>query len=379
MDFANRLEKLPEYVIADIEEYASRLIEQGKDLIRLDVGDPDFDTPEFIKEAASKALMEHGMNSYSPYRGIRELREKIAEEIKEHHGVDVDPEKEILITPGSKHAIFSTLLASVNKGDKVLIGDPVYPMFRNVSLFCGGIPKALPLREELDYSIDPAELNDESKIAVLNFPNNPTGGVIERKELDEIAENTKGKLVLYDSAYEKIVYDGYKAPFPWECPELRENTAILGSFSKTYCMTGWRVGYIVAKKEILDKILEVEKISNSCAPMFLQKACVTALEQGEESIKKMNEEYRRRRDALSDGLRKIGLKANKPKGAFYVYANVKEYGDSKELAKKLIDNGVTCVPGIGFGPTGEGYVRFALTESVERIEMAVERIKEALA
>ncbi len=378
MDFADRLEKLPEYVIADIEEYASKLIEQGKDLIRLDVGDPDFDTPGFIKEAANAALNEHGMNSYSPYRGIRELREKIAEKIHEAHGVDVDPETEVLIVPGSKHAIFSSLMASVNPGDKVLIGDPVYPMFWNVSLLCGGTPKSLPLREELDFSIDPGELKDECKVAVLNFPNNPTGGVIERKELDEIAENTKGKLVLYDSAYEKIVYDGYEAPFPWECPELRENTVVLGSFSKTYSMTGWRIGYVVAKKEILDRILEVEKISNSCAPMFLQKACVTALEKGEESIREMNLEYQRRRDALSDGLRGVGLKANKPKGAFYVYTNVREYGDSKEFAKKLIDAGVTCVPGIGFGPSGEGYVRFALTEGVERIRVAVERIKKAL-
>jgi len=378
MDFAERLGKLPPYVIADIDEYTSKLAAQGKDLVRLDVGDPDFDTPEFIKEAANKYIHEEGLNAYSPYRGIPELRQAIADKVREEHAVEVDPEKEIIITPGSKHAIFSTLQASVNPGDSVLIGDPVYPMFRNVTLFCGGKPKSLPLREELDYSFRPEELREESKIAVLNFPNNPTGGVIEEKMLSEIAENTKGKLVIYDAAYEKITFDGYKAPFPWACEELRDNCIILGSFSKTYAMTGWRIGYVIARKETINRVLEVEKISNSCTPMFLQKACIDALEKGDESIRKMNLEYQKRRDALSGGLRKIGIKANKPKGAFYIYANVKEQGDSMAFAKKLIDHGVTCVPGIGFGPSGEGHVRFALTEKVERIKTAVERIKGAL-
>lgn len=381
MRFSDKLGRLPPYLIAETEELASKLMAEGKDLIRLDVGDPDFDTPAHVKKALVKALNEAGMNQYSPYRGIKSLREAIAEKVREAHGVDVDPETEVLITPGSKHAIFSSLQATVDAGTRVLVGAPVYPMFRNVTCFCGGTVVSLPLREELGFRFDVNDLRKKlsgCSVAVLNFPNNPTGGVLEKKDLEEVAEASKGRdsLILYDSAYEKITFGGYEAPFPWEVPELRENTAILGSFSKTYAMTGWRIGYVIAKKETIDRILQVEKISNSCTPMFLQEACAAALRGPQDCVEKMNKEYERRRDALVGGLNSIGIRTGTPKGAFYVFTNVSKYSKSSiEFARKLIEAGVTSVPGLGFGDEGEGYVRFALTESPKRIEVAVSRIK----
>jgi len=384
MRFSEKLDRLPPYLISETEELASRLTAEGKDLVRLDVGDPDFDTPPHIKKALVDALNKKGMNQYSPYRGIRDLREAIAEKVRESHGVDVDPETEVLITPGSKHAIFSSLTATIDAGDRVLVGAPVYPMFRNVTCFCGGKVVSLPLKEELGFRFDAGELRKKiggCKVAVLNFPNNPTGGVLEKKDLEEVAEASKGKdtLILYDSAYEKITFDGYEAPFPWEVSELRENTAILGSFSKTYAMTGWRIGFVIAKKETVNKILQVEKISNSCTPMFLQEACAVALRGPQKCVEQMNKEYAKRRDTLVNGLNKIGLPVHSPKGAFYIFANISKYSNSSiEFARKLIEAGVTSVPGLGFGDEGEGCVRFALTEEPARIKLAVSRIQKVL-
>lgn len=371
-------------MIAETEELASRLAAEGKDLVRLDVGDPDFDTPPHIKKALVDALNRKGMNHYSPYRGIRSLREAIAEKVREAHGVDVDPETEVLITPGSKHAIFSSIQATVDPGTRVLVGAPVYPMFRNVTCFCGGSVVSLPLKEELGFRFDHNEFREKisgCSVAVLNFPNNPTGGVLEKKDLAGVAEASRKKdaLILYDSAYEKITFGGYKAPFPWEAGELKENTAILGSFSKTYAMTGWRIGFVIAKKEAINRILQVEKISNSCTPMFLQEACAVALRGPQKCVEQMNREYEKRRDALVGGLNKIGINVRSPKGAFYIFANISKYSKSSiEFARKLIAAGVTSVPGLGFGDEGEGYVRFALTEGPERIKLAVSRIKGVL-
>lgn len=384
MKFSEKIGRLPPYLIAETEELASRLVSEGRDLVRLDVGDPDFDTPPHIKKALVKALNEKGMNQYSPYRGIKSLREAIAEKVEEEHGVDVDPETEVLITPGSKHAIFSSIQATVDAGTRVLVGAPVYPMFRNVTCFCGGSVVSLPLREELGFRFDINDFREKissCSVAVLNFPNNPTGGVLEKKDLEEVAEasKNKGSLILYDNAYEKITFDGYKAPFPWEVGALKENTAILGSFSKTYAMTGWRIGYVIAKKETINKILQVEKISNSCTPMFLQEACAVALRGPQKCVEKMNREYEKRRDALVGGLNRIGIKTGTPKGAFYVFTNISKYSKSSiEFARKLIEAGVTSVPGLGFGDEGEGYVRFALTENPKRIKLAVSRIKGVL-
>lgn len=384
MRFSEKLGRLPPYLIAETEELASRLAAEGKDLVRLDVGDPDFDTPPHIKKALVDALNRKGMSHYSPYRGIIGLREAIAEKVREAHGVDVDPETEVLITPGSKHAIFSSIQATVDPGTRVLVGAPVYPMFRNVTCFCGGSVVSLPLKEELGFRFDHNEFREKisgCSVAVLNFPNNPTGGVLEKKDLAEVAEASRKKdaLILYDSAYEKITFDGYKAPFPWEVGELKENTAILGSFSKTYAMTGWRIGFVIAKKEAINRILQVEKISNSCTPMFLQEACAVALRGPQKCVEQMNRKYEKRRDALVDGLNKIGITVRSPKGAFYIFANISKYSKSSiEFARKLIAAGVTSVPGIGFGDEGEGYVRFALTEGPERIKLAVSRIKGVL-
>ncbi len=378
---ARRIKKIPPYMIADVEELVQELEEKGKDIVHFDVGDPDFDTPENIKEAGKKAI-DQGLTHYPPYRGIQEFREAIAYRIREDYGVDIDPNKEIIATLGSKHAIFDTIMAFVDEDDIVAITSPVYPVFYNTVCLAGGRPVSIPLSE--DFTLDIEKFDYAAKkasVIILNFPNNPTGGVLDHDLVDEIAEITKKRdsLIIYDNAYEKIVYDNYKTCFPLINEDLKDNMILLGSLSKTYAMTGWRIGYMLGSADLLNKALEVEKLANSGVPVFVQKAGVEALTGDQTCVTDMVKEYDVRRKLLVDSLNKIdGFKCQYPKGTFYAFADVKDIGNCVEISRYLIEKGVSTVPGVGFGEEGEGYIRFAFTVDREEIKRGVSRIEEAL-
>ncbi|MFQ6051245.1 MAG: pyridoxal phosphate-dependent aminotransferase [Candidatus Hydrothermarchaeota archaeon] len=378
---ADRIKRIPPYMIAEIEELVQELEGKGKDIVHFDVGDPDFNTPENIREAGKKAL-DQGLTHYPPYRGIQEFREAIAYRIEEDYGVDLNPDKEIIATPGSKHAIFDAIMAFVDENDVVAIGSPAYPVFYNTVCLAGGKPVSMPLSENFTLDIEKFdEITKKANVAVLNFPNNPTGGVLEHELLDDIAEITKKRdlLIIYDNAYEKIVYDNYKACFPLMNEDLKDYMILIGSLSKTYAMTGWRVGYMVGNEDLLNKALEIEKLANSGVPVFVQKAGVEALTGDQRCVEDMVKEYDARRELLVKGLNRVeGFKCEYPKGTFFAFADVRELGSCVEISKYLIENGVSTVPGLGFGSEGEGYIRFAFTVNREEIKRGISRIKEAI-
>lgn len=378
---ADRIKRIPPYMIAEIEELVQELEGKGKDIVHFDVGDPDFNTPENIREAGKKAL-DQGLTHYPPYRGIQEFREAIAYRIEEDYGVDLNPDKEIIATPGSKHAIFDAIMAFVDENDVVAIGSPAYPVFYNTVCLAGGKPVSMPLSENFTLDIEKFdEITKKANVVVLNFPNNPTGGVLEHELLDDIAEITKKRdlLIIYDNAYEKIVYDNYKACFPLMNEDLKDYMILIGSLSKTYAMTGWRVGYMVGNEDLLNKALEIEKLANSGVPVFVQKAGVEALTGDQRCVEDMVKEYDARRELLVKGLNRVeGFKCEYPKGTFFAFADVRELGSCVEISKYLIENGVSTVPGLGFGSEGEGYIRFAFTVNREEIKRGISRIKEAI-
>ena len=373
---AERLERLPPYLIARVEEKMRSMRAAGEDIISLAVGEPDFPTPQHIVEACQKAISEGDAHKYSDYSGIMEFREAISGRIREDYGVDV-PTSEIIVTPGSKHAIFSTLSAYVNPGDKIGVVGPVYPMFNNVPSFLGAEAVAIPTRD--DFGIDFEELEkSDAKIIILCFPNNPTGGVLEKEDVERLSEIAKRKdlTIVFDNAYEKLVYDRYKNIFPLVDSELRSRTIYIGSLSKTYAMTGWRLGYVIAPENLLKNVLSVEELNNSCTSIFTQKAGVAALEGDQSCVGEMVGEYQKRRDVLFDCLKKK-FTLHKPKGAFFLFAGVD--GKSLEVSERILEEAkVATVPGIGFGELGEGHVRFSFSTPIENIREAVRRLDEVL-
>jgi len=373
---AERLDRLPPYLIARVEEKMRSMREAGEDVISLAVGEPDFATPSHIVEACQKSLEDGDAHKYSDYAGISEFREAISNRVKEDYGVDI-PTSEIIVTPGSKHAIFSTLSAYANPGDRVGVVGPVYPMFNNVPRFLGAEVEAIPTRD--DFGIDFEELEKtEASIIILCFPNNPTGGVLEKSDLEQLSEIAKRKnlTIVFDNAYEKLVYDGYENVFPLIDSELRERTIFIGSLSKTYAMTGWRLGYVIAREELVQNVLRVEEINNSCTSIFTQKAGVAALSEDQSCVKEMVGEYQKRRDVLYDCLKKK-FSVNKSKGSFFLFPEVE--GKSLDVSEKILEEAkVATVPGIGFGELGEGHVRFSYSTPIENIQEAVRRIDEVL-
>ena len=352
-----------------------------KDVIRLNIGEPDFETPKHIIEAAKHA-MDEGFTHYAPDRGDQELRTLIAEELKKDLHVSYDPENEVLITAGGQAALYVAITTTVNPGDEVIVLAPYYPPYLVDIHLAGGKPIFVTLSGETNFSptLEAIESNvtDKTKLIIILSPNNPTGAVYDEKSLKAIAEVARSHnlLVVSDEVYWKIIYDDVKHCSIASFPEMRERTIIVNSFSKTYAMTGWRVGYLAAEKEFTNQMLKIHHSINICANASAQRAVVAALTGLQDCVREFLEEYDRRRRFVVKALNDVpGFKCRMPQGAFYVFPNIQELGlTSIELARSLVlDAKVITVPGSGFGT--EGYLRISYAKPINTLKEAIERIR----
>jgi aspartate aminotransferase len=358
---------------------------QGQEIIHLEIGEPDFDTPSNIIEAAGTALME-GATHYCPSAGIPELRQAIAEYTAETRGVKVTPEQ-VVVTPGAKPIMFFAILALAEKGDEVLYPNPGFPIYESMINFVGAKPVPLALEESRGFRFDVAELREKvtsrTRLIIINTPQNPTGGVLTREDLQEIADVAREHdlVVLSDEVYERILYEGEHVSF-LSMPDVQDRTILLNGFSKTYAMTGWRLGYGVMPEELAVHITRLMTNSNSCTATFTQWAGVEALEGPQDASYKMVEEFRRRRDAFVPGLNAIeGMRCALPKGAFYAFPNVEGTGmTDKDFANYLMERaGVAVLSGSSFGEYGRGFIRVSYANSIENLEKALAKIADAVA
>jgi aspartate/methionine/tyrosine aminotransferase len=364
---------------------AKALEAQGRHIVHLEIGEPDFDTPANIIEAAVAALRS-GHTHYTPAAGILPLREAIAGYISRTRGIPVSP-AQVVVTPGAKPIMFFAILALVEPGDEVIYPNPGFPIYESMINFVGATPVPLPLREENDFRFDPDEFRSKvsrrTRMIIINSPQNPTGGVLERSDLAAIAEvaGERDLTVLSDEVYHRILYEGEHVSIAG-LPGMQERTIILDGFSKTYAMTGWRLGYGVMREDLAACVTNLQVNSNSCTAAFTQVAGIEALNGPQDSVDRMMAEFRRRRDVIVDGLNAIaGISCLKPRGAFYVFPNVGGTGIPGDiLADRLLDEaGVAALSGTAFGAYGDGYLRLSYANSVENIRLALGRIEDMLA
>ena len=351
-----------------------------KDVVSLGVGEPDFVTPWNIIEAAIFSL-EEGYTSYTSNKGLLELRKEISRYLKHRHGLDYDPEEEILITVGVSEAKDLVLRTLLNRNDKVLIPEPCYVSYRPLTELAGGQSVPLLTDKENGFKLSPKGIDKacdkRTKAILLNYPANPTGASYRKKELMEFARviEKRDLLVISDEIYGDLTYDFDHTPFP-TLPGMKKRTVYLNGFSKAYAMTGWRVGYACGPAEIIAAMTKVHQYTIMCVPIMGQMAAIEALKHGQKSVEEMKKEYRRRREIIVDGLNKIGLSCHKPEGAFYVLPSIKSTGlSSQEFATILLkQEKVAVVPGTAFGHSGEGYVRLSYASSFETIKEALSRM-----
>ena len=383
--FAKRMETLGTETAFEVLAKAKALEKQGKDVVHLEIGEPDFDTPKDIKEAAVKALYA-GYTHYVSAAGIPELREAIAEYISRTRNIEVDPD-EVVVTPGAKPIMFFSILALVNPGEEVMYPNPGFPIYESVINFVGAKPVPIPLKEENDFRFDPEYVKENitknTKMIILNSPENPTGGVLTREDLKTVADciaNRDDVLVLSDEVYDNLIYEGEHESIA-SLPGMKEKTILLNGFSKTYAMTGWRLGYGVMRKDLAQKVTQLMINSNSCTCAFVQMAGVEALKGPQDEPARMVAEFKKRREVIVSGLNNItGITCRKPRGAFYVFPNITGTGmDCRKLSDYLLNTaGVAVLPGTAFGQYGEGYLRLSFANSIENIEKALDRISEAV-
>ncbi len=384
MNFADRMDRLGTESAFEVLAKAKELEAQGRDIVHLEIGQPDFITPANICEAAFKA-MKDGHTGYGPSAGLLEFREVIAEHISETRGVEIHPD-EVTVTPGAKPIIFFTILALINEGDEVIYPNPGFPIYESVIDFIDGKAVPLPLREEVDFRFRIEDLeafiSDRTKLLIINSPQNPTGGTLAKSDLEAIAELAikHDFYVLTDEVYSRILYEGVHDSLI-SLPGMKERTILLEGHSKTYAMTGWRLGYGIAPTELADKITQLTINSNSCTATFTQFAGIEALKGPQDFVHEMVTEFRTRRDAIVDGLNAIeGVSCIKPLGAFYVFPNVSQLPLScQDLSDYLLeDAGVAVLPGTAFGKLGDGYLRLSYANSLENIQEALARMDSAI-
>jgi aspartate aminotransferase len=378
---AERMSRLGTETAFEVLNRARALERQGKDIIHLEIGEPDFDTPPNIVNSGIDALRA-GWTHYGPSAGFPELRQAIAEEVSRTRGVNVAPE-EVVVVPGGKPIIFFSILALINEGDEVIYPNPGFPIYESMIRYVGGRAVPIRLREERDFSLDVDELaqliSDRTRLIILNSPHNPTGGVLSKRDLDQIAEaiGDSNIFVLSDEIYSRLIFEGKHHSIIAE-PGFKDRTILLDGFSKSYAMTGWRMGYGVMRTDLAMQIARLMTNSNSCTASFTQVAGVEALHGDQSSVEHMREEFRRRRDAFVAGLNQIkGFSCRVPKGAFYVFPNITGTGwKSKALADALLEEaGIACLSGTSFGEFGEGYLRFSIANSMENLDRALEKIE----
>jgi len=382
--FAERMNRLGTETAFEVLAKARALEAQGKTIVHLEIGQPDFDTPDNIRKAACDSIWA-GETGYGPSAGMMKTREAVCRYLEKDRGLSYAPDQ-IVIAPGGKPIIFYPIMALVDHGDEVIYPNPGYPIYESAINFAGG--KAVPLKysEERDFRFDIAELeskiNKNTKMLIVNSPQNPTGGVLEDSDLKRIAELAveNDVVVLSDEVYSKIVYEGEHRTIA-SYPGMQERTILMDAHSKTYSMTGWRLGYAAMPKEIAEKFTKLNTNTYSHATTFVQTAGIEALEGPQDEVAKMVEIFKERRDAIVDGMNSIkGFSCLKPKGAFYVFPNITETGmGSQELADKVLNEAnVACLSGTCFGAMGEGYLRFSYANSLENIEKGVENIRKMM-
>lgn len=383
---AKRMETLPFSGIRVMMERANQMQREGTDIIHMEIGRPDFDTPDVIKEALYESV-RRGSVFYTSNYGIGELRQAICEKLRRDNGVSYAPE-EILVTVGVGEGTYAAMAGFLNAGDEVLVPDPVWLNYIHVPNFFGAKPVSYTLREENNYQLDGEELErlitPKTRMLVLNSPGNPTGAVQSRRTLEQVARIAERHdlIVVSDEIYEKLVYGDAEHVCFASLPGMKKRTITLNGFSKCYSMTGWRLGYAAAPVEFIQAMVRVHQYINTCASSFVQEAAVTALEKGEADVRRMVAEYQRRRDYAVKAIRQIdGLGCQIPEGAFYIFVNIKDLGlSSQEAADYFLDRAhVATTPGSAFGPSGEGYLRLSYACDYERIVEAMERIKKAVA
>ena len=377
---AKRMERLGTETAFEVLVKAKALEAQGRDIIHLEIGEPDFDTPGNIIEAGCDALRK-GFTHYGPSAGMMELREVIAQHVSETRRVNVTPD-EVVIVPGGKPIIFFSILALAEEGDEIIYPNPGFPIYESMINYVGAKAVPIRLREELDFRLDVDEfaslINDRTKLIIVNSPHNPTGGVLEKKDIDAIAHaiGDRNIMVLSDEIYSQLIFEGEEHSI-MSIDGMKERTILLDGFSKTYAMTGWRMGYGVMRADLATHISRLMTNSNSCTASFTQIAGVEALRGSQKSVDAMRAEFKKRRDVMVAGLNKIkGFTCRVPHGAFYVFPNITKTGwPSKKLADALLeDAGVAGLSGTAFGDFGEGYLRFSVANSIENIEKALDRI-----
>ena len=378
---AGRMSRLGTETAFEVLNRARALEKQGKEVIHLEIGEPDFDTPANVIEAGVDALHK-GWTHYGPAAGLPELRQTIADYVSRTRNVPVSPD-EVVVVPGGKPIIFFTILALIESGDEVIYPDPGFPIYESMVNYSVGKAIALPLREDRDFAVDVKELaslvNEHTKLIILNSPHNPTGGVLTKKDILEIAEviGDRNIMVLSDEIYSRLIYDGDHFSI-MSVPGFKERTILLDGFSKTYAMTGWRLGYGVMRPDLAGPIARLATNSTSCTASFTQIAGIEALRGDQSSVDKMSAEFKQRRDVFVAGLNKIkGFSCRVPKGAFYAFPNITKTGwPSKKLADALLEEaGVACLSGTAFGAHGEGYLRFSVANSLDNLKKALSWIE----
>jgi aspartate aminotransferase len=385
MKLSERLARLGTETAFEVLVRARALEAQGRSVVHLEIGEPDFDTPAHVTDAAIEAL-KGGATHYGPSAGLPELRQAVAEDSTARRGVRATPEM-VVVTPGGKPVMFFAILALVDPGDEVLYPNPGFPIYESMIRYIGGVPVPVRLLEEKGYTLDVDQLvskvGPKTKLIILNYPHNPTGGVIPESGLRAVADAAvrHGVPVLADEIYSRILYQGRHVSIA-SLPGMEPLAIVLDGFSKTYAMTGWRLGYGIMPAPLAQVIAKLQTNATSCTATFTQLAGVRALRGDQASVAAMVDEFRRRRDVIVDGLRKIpGFQCPRPQGAFYVFPNITGTGyPAKPLADRLLDEaGVACLSGTAFGEWGEGHLRFSYANSLENIQEALKRIRACLA
>ncbi len=379
---ARRMSRLGTETAFEVLNKARALERQGKDIVHLEIGEPDFDTPGNVVEAAVDALHK-GWTHYGPSAGLPELRQTIADYVSRTRGVPVASD-EVVVVPGGKPIIFFSILSLVDEGDEVIYPNPGFPIYESMIHYVGGRAVPIQLREDKDFGLDIDEfaslINDRTRLIILNSPQNPTGGVLSKSAIHDIADaiGDRNIMVMSDEIYSRLIFEGEHYSI-MSIPGFKERTILLDGFSKTYAMTGWRMGYGVMRSDLAAHVTRLMTNSNSCTASFTQVAGIEALRGDQTSVDRMREEFRRRRDAFVAGLNRIkGFSCRMPKGAFYAFPNISGTGwPSKKLANAMLEEaGVACLSGTAFGDFGEGYLRFSVANSLENLNKALDRMQQ---
>jgi len=379
---ASRMSRLGTETAFEVLNKARALERQGKNIVHLEIGEPDFDTPANVVEAGVGALRK-GWTHYGPSAGLPELRQEIADYVSKTRCVPVTSD-EVVVVPGGKPIIFFSILSLVDAGDEVIYPNPGFPIYESMIDYVGGRPIPIQLREDRDFGLDVTELasliNDRTRLIILNSPQNPTGGVLTKNDIHAIASaiGDRNVMVLSDEIYSRLIFEGEHFSI-MSIPGFKDRTILLDGFSKTYAMTGWRMGYGVMRPDLAAHITRLMTNSNSCTASFTQIAGVEALRGDQSSVDQMRDEFKRRRDVFVAGLNKIkGFSCRMPKGAFYAFPNITKTGwPSKKLANAILEEaGVACLSGTAFGDFGEGYLRFSVANSLENLNKALDRIQQ---